>query len=170
VGRIERLLGRFDLERLADLVAAAAYGTLLVLAALSVVGIAQVSVGYGAELVAGVGVATWVAHVFAELLGGHVHLQRPLERPEVTRALIDGVPILAAPVLPACALLLGRLDGVPENTARTAAICIAIVQLLMVGVAVGQVAPARRLAAWAFGATTVGIGVAVVAVTITLGH
>src|SRR3954447_4500668 len=55
-------------HRLGDLVSAAAYGTILVLAALSVLDIRQVGLGYSAELIAGVGVATWVAHIFAELL------------------------------------------------------------------------------------------------------
>jgi hypothetical protein len=165
-----KTLRRIPVDRLADLVAAGAYGTVLVLAALSVIGVAEVSVGYGAELVFGVGVATWVAHLFAELLGGHVDRQRPLERAELARAMVDGCPILASTVLPACVLLLGRLDAIPEKTARSAAIVVAVAQLLAIGYVVGQVAPARRRAAWIFGTVTVGIGVAVVAVTTLLGH
>jgi hypothetical protein len=97
-------------ERLAELVSAAAYGTVLVLGALATVGIWEIEVGYGLELVGGVGLATWTAHLFAELLGGHIRDPEPLRGGEVRRALADGSPILAATVLPASALALGKLD------------------------------------------------------------
>ena len=143
---------------------------MLVLASLAVIGTVQVSVGYGAELIAGVGLATWVAHLYAELLGEHVRLLRPLEVSEVKRAAIDGCPILASPVLPACVLMLGKLDAVAENTARLAAIVVALVQLLVIGVFVGRIAPARQSALWVFSCVTVGIGVAVVTLTTWFGH
>ena len=82
-------------DRLSDRVSAAAYGSVLVLAALSVIGVAAVTLGYGVELVTGVGLATWAAHLFAELLGGHVQHREPLRRGEVSRAMVDGSPILA---------------------------------------------------------------------------
>jgi hypothetical protein len=163
-------LRRIPVERLAALVASAAYGTVLVLATLSVIGAIRLSVGYGADLIAGVGIATWIAHIYAELLGRHVDRHRPLERSEVGRTMIDGCPILASPILPACALLLGKLDAISQTSARTAAIVVAIVQLLAIGFLVGRVAPARRSAVWIFAAVTVGIGIVVVALTTWLGH
>jgi len=45
-----------------------------------------------------------------------------------------------------------------------------VFQLLMVGILAGHLAPARRSALWIFAAATVGVGVAVVAVSVALGH
>jgi hypothetical protein len=157
-------------DRLAELVSAASYGCVLVLGALTVVGVSEVALGHGAELVAGVGLATWAAHLFAELLGGHVHHPEPLRRKEVSRAAVDGSPILASTILPAIVLMLGRLDVLTDATARIIAILVAIAQLLAIGAFVIRVAPARPVASWGFAAAVAGVGVAVVAVTVLLGH
>src|SRR5262245_46420772 len=159
-------LDRLPRERLAELVSAGCYGTVLVLAALGVVGVSDVALGHGSELVAGVGLATWLAHIFAELLGGHARRPEPLHRSEVVRSLVDGSPILAASVLPAIVLGLGRLDLVSDTTARIAA----ILQLLASGAFVARVAPAPPAARWTFAAATAGVGLAVVALTVLLGH
>jgi hypothetical protein len=164
------LTDRMSRERLAELVSAASYGCVLVLAALSVIGVSEVALGHGAELVAGVGLATWLAHLFAELLGAHVKQVEPMHRRELRRAAADGSPILAAPVLPAIVLLLGRLDVISDDTARVIAIVVAVVQLLFIGVFVARVSPARAVEGWSFALATVGIGVVVVALTLLLGH
>jgi hypothetical protein len=168
--RLRDTLDRMSRERLAELVSAGCYGTVLVLAALGVVGVSDVALGHGSELVASVGVATWLAHIFAELLGGHVRRPEPLHRSEVVRSLADGSPILVASVLPAIVLGFGRLDLVSDTTARIAAIVVAILQLLAIGAFVAQVAPARPAARWTFAAATAGIGLAVVALSVLLGH
>jgi hypothetical protein len=170
MNRPHKFADRMPRERLAEVVSAAAYGCVLVLAALGVVGVSDVALGHGAELVAGVGLATWLAHLFAELLGAHVTRHEPLHRSEVKRAAADGSPILAAPVLPAIILGLGRLDVVSSTTARIVAIVVAVAQLLLIGVFVARLSPARSGVAWSFALATVGIGVAVVALTLLLGH
>jgi hypothetical protein len=157
-------------ERLAELVSAASYGSVLVVAALTVVGVSDVALGHGAELVAGVGLATWLAHLYAEVLGRHVRHPEPLHRSEITRDAIDGSPILAATVPPAVVLLLGRLDLLTDNTARIVAILVAVLQLLGIGAFVARVAPAPPAASWTFAAATAGIGLAVVVLTVLLGH
>jgi hypothetical protein len=162
--------GRMPPARLAELVSAACYGSVLVLAALSVIGVSEVALGHGAELVAGVGVATWLAHLFAELLGGHARHPEPLRRSEVVRAVVDGSPILASTVLPATVLLFGRLDLISDTAARIGAIVVAILQLFGIGAFVAGVAPVPPAARWTFAAATAGIGVTVVALTVLLGH
>ncbi len=161
---------RMPRERLADVVSAACYGSVLVLAALSVVGVSDVALGHGAELVAGVGVATWLAHIFAELLGGHARVPEPLRRSEVVRSVVDGSPILASTVLPATALLFGRLDLLTDSTARIVAILVAVLQLFGIGAFLSRVAPAPPAASWSFAAATACIGIAVVVLTVLLGH
>jgi hypothetical protein len=161
---------RMSRDRLAELVSAASYGTVLALAALSVISVSDIASGHGSELVAGVGVATWIAHLFAELLGGHVRHREPLHRSEIRRAAVDGSPILAATVLPAAVLLLGRLDVVSDATARMISIAVATVQLLLIGAFVAREASAPPSTRWIFAAATAGIGVAVAVVTLLLGH
>ena len=114
--------------------------------------------------------ASWLAHVLAELLGGHARHPEPLHRSEVMRALVDGSPIIASTVLPATVLVLGRLDLLTGNTARIVAILVAVIQLFAIGAFVARVAPAPPAASWTFAAATAGIGVAVVALTVLLGH
>ena len=65
-------LGGWPRERLAERLSAACYGTVLVLAALPLIDADEVSSGLGWELVTGVGVATWVAHLYAEVVGDHL--------------------------------------------------------------------------------------------------
>jgi hypothetical protein len=168
--RLVEAAGGVPRDRLAELVSAGSYGCVLVLGGLTVLGVSDVALGQGAELVAGVGVATWVAHLFAELVGGHVDHPEPLRRREVERAAVDGSPILAAAVLPAIALLLGRLDVMNDATARVVAILVAIAQLLAIGAFVTSVAPARPTARWVFAAVVGGVGIAVVILTVLLGH
>ena len=163
-------MGQRSTEHVAELVEAAAYGCVLVIAALAVVGVAEISVGYGAELVAGVGVATWLAHVYADLLAGHVRHTDPLHRREIRRAMAVGAPILVAPILPAVVLLAGRLDAVPVHAARVVAIVVAFVQLLAIGVYVARWAPGGVRSWWGFGIATVLVGVVVVGLTVALGH
>jgi hypothetical protein len=165
-----RSVDRLPRGRLAELVSATCYGSVLVLAALSVVGVSEVALGHGAELVAGVGLATWLAHIFAELLGGHVRHPEPRARSEVVRAVVDASPILGSTVLPATVLMFGRLDLLTDTSARIGAIVVAVVQLFVIGAFVARVSPAPPMASWTFAAATAGIGVAVVALTIFLGH
>jgi hypothetical protein len=87
MSRLRETLDALPRERLAELVSAGCYGTVLVLAALGVVGVSDVALGHGSELVAGVGLATWLAHIFAELVGGHARRPEPLRRGDVVRSL-----------------------------------------------------------------------------------
>ena len=157
-------------ERLADLVGAAAYGTVLVLAALSVISVSDVALGHGAELVAGVGIATWLAHLFAELLARHVEHETPPVQREIARAAVDGSPIILATVLPAVALTTGRLDLVSDDGARLAAVVVATLQLFLVGVAVAAVAPVNTATRWGFAVSTAVVGLVIVVLTVALGH
>ena len=157
-------------ERLAARVDAAAYGTVLVLVALSAIELSQVGEGHSSELVFGVGVATWVAHLFAELLGEHVRHGEAVSWVEARRASIDGSPILAATFLPAALLLLGRIDVVSDEAARNLAILAAVLQLSLVGGVVARSTPGSPTPAWSFAISTAVAGLIVVALKVWLGH
>jgi hypothetical protein len=157
-------------QRLAERVTAASYGTVLVLAALAVIEPDDVASGLGWELVTGVGVATWVAHLYAEIVGDHLRHTEVLDRKEITRAMADGFPILLATVLPASMLLLGRLDVLDHRVAVWASVAVAVLQLAGVGCFVGFAVSAHSSRAWLFAGMTAVFGVTVVALKVVLGH
>jgi hypothetical protein len=155
-------------DRLAEQVSAAAYGTVLVLAALPLVTFADVGAGWG--LITGVGVATYVAHAYALVMGDHVRHGVPLDRAAVGRALRDGLPILAATVGPALALALARLDVLSESAALWAAVIVAVLQLTALGVLVGWAVTDRRSHWWTYGIVAAALGVVVVFLKLRLSH
>jgi len=155
----------------AERVSAAAYGTVLVLAALPLVQPDEVLEGAGWELVVGVGGATWLAHLFAEVVGDHVHHSAAAhERAEIARAMVDGLPILAAAVLPAVALLLGRLEVLSGRGALWTAVVLAVVQLVGLGAYVGGLSGGGRAARLTYAGVTALFGLAVVTIKVVLGH
>ena len=144
---------------------------MLVLAALPLIHPEDVIDGVGWELAVGVGGATWLAHLFAEVVGDHVrHSAVAHERTEIARAMVDGLPILVAAVLPAAALLLGRLEVLSGRGALWSAVIVAVVQLVGLGAYVGALATERRSERWLYAGATALFGLVVVAIKVVLGH
>ena len=163
-------LARSPRDRLAERLSAASYGTILVLAALALIDTDDVSSGLGWELVTGVGAATWIAHLYAELVGDHLrHPSAALDGTEVVRAAADGLPILLAAIPPAIMLLLGRLEVLDERGALWAAVVIAVVQLGAIGAYVASLR-VRGRRAWTYAAATAAIGIGVTSLKLALGH
>jgi len=167
--RSESLAGE-PRERFAERLSAACYGTVLVLVALPLIDGDDVLSGWGWELVTGVGVATWVAHLYAEVVGDHVRDDAAVDRTLVTKAMVDGLPIPLAAVLPAVMLLLGRLEVLDERVALWAAVVVAIGQLVGVGAFVGGSVSRRGASVWSYAGATAAIGLVVVSLKIALGH
>ena len=167
---IAERLEDWPLERVAERLSAACYGTVLVLAALPLIDADEVSSGLGWELVTGVGVATWVAHLFAEVVGDHVRHRSPPARAEFVGAMVDGLPILLAAFLPAVVLMLGRIDVLEPRAALWVAVTVAVGQLVAVGAFVGAALASRGRAVWSYAVGTAFIGVAVVSLKLILGH
>jgi hypothetical protein len=156
-------------ERLAEQVSAATYGSVLVLASLPLIHVSDVASGSGWELVTGVGVATWVAHLFAEVLGEQVrHAVPALDGGRLRRSMVDGLPILLAAVVPAFVLGLARLDVVDESVALWIAYAIAVVQLVGIGAFVGMALPGART--WVYAAGTGIVGAVVGIAKLLLSH
>jgi hypothetical protein len=163
------LLKNWPRDRLAERVTAACYGTVLVLSALPLIDADQVSSGLGWELVVGVGVATWIAHLYAEVVGDHLRHSAQSRARELRRAMVDGLPILLAAVGPGVMLLLGRLAVLEGDVALWTSIVVAIVQLVAVGALVGTLVSTRR-GAWHYAGVTALIGLVVVALKLSLSH
>lgn len=84
--------------------------------------------------------------------------------------MLDGLPILAAAVVPAAALFLGRLDVLTGPGALWAAMIIAVAQLVGLGVYVGGVASEESTTRWVYAGATAMFGLVVVAIKIVLNH
>lgn len=149
---------------------AASYGTVLVLAALAAIDVDEVSSGLGWELVTGVGVATWVAHFYAEVVGARLRRGTAANRHDIAEAMVDGFPIPLAALLPAVMLLLGRLDVLELHVALWGAVIAALLQLVGVGAYVGAAVSRPGAGAWSYAAATTVIGMAVVSLKLFLGH
>jgi hypothetical protein len=167
---VPHVLRTWPQERLAERVSAAAYGTVLVLAALALLDAENVSTGLGWELVTGVGIATWVAHLYAEVVGDHLRHRSPLDRKEIARAAVDGLPIPAAALAPAVVLALGRLDILDPRLALRISVVAAFLQLVGVGALTGAVVRSGRSSPWIYAAVTAGIGIVVVIFKLILSH
>lgn len=157
-------------ERLAERVSAASYGTILVLTALAAIDADAVASGLGWELVTGVGVATWLAHLYAELVGDLFRHEEARPRKEIPRAMADGLPILLATVVPAVMLLLGRIEVLDPRPALWSAVAAGVLQLAGVGGYVGLTVSGRKSGAWWYALATAAWGVLVVSLKLLLGH
>jgi hypothetical protein len=157
-------------ERLATLVTAATYGAVIVLGAVVLATPRNVESGYGLELVLGAGVATWVAHVFADLVGDQLRQNRPLDGADLRNAMTLGSPILVAALFPSLALIPGRLELVSGQTALWLAAGIGILELVGIGGFVAYVHRSREVHTWRFVLAVALVGVAVVLVKIFLGR
>jgi hypothetical protein len=151
-------------------VSAAAYGSVLILVSLTLVDSGELSSGVGWELVTGVGVATWVAHFYAEVLGDHLRNPDAHEPHEIRRAMTDGLPILLAAVLPAVVLGLGRTDVFTSTGAFWAAVVIALLQLVGLGALVGHLGSDDSDKTWRYAAVAAAFGALVVVLMVALGH
>lgn len=156
-------------DRLAERVSAASYGTVLIIAALLVVEADDVASGWGWELMVGVGAATWVAHLYAEVLGNHVRNSDATRSRQARKAMVDGLPILLAPLLPAIALLFGRLGLLEPRQALWIAVIVALLQLVVIGALVGVVSE-RGSNTLRYAAVAALVGLGVVLLLVALGH
>jgi hypothetical protein len=164
-----RPTNREQRDRVAERVSAASYGTVLIMTTLLLVEAEDVASGLGWELIVGVGAATWLAHLYAEVLGNHVRSIEALQPHELRRAMADGLPILIASVLPAMALVLGRLDVVAPRQALWIAVILALLQLVAVGAVVGIVSQGPTNS-WRYAVIAGVFGVAVALTLVALGH
>jgi hypothetical protein len=155
---------------LSEWVSAAAYGSVLILVSLTLIDAEDVTSGLGWGLVTGVGLATWIAHFYAEVIGDHLRNPEAHEPHEIRQAMADGSPILLAAVLPALLLGLGRIGVMGPANSIWWAVATALIQLIGVGVFVGLLVSERRRYAWRYAAATATFGAVVVALMVALGH
>ena len=84
-------------------------------------------------------------------------------------AMVDGLPIPLAAVLPAVVLLLGRVD-VLDPCHAWPRFAVAIGQLVGVGAFVGGSVSRGGASVWSYAGVTAVIGIVVVSLKLALGH
>jgi hypothetical protein len=166
VNTVERR--RLRSEDAARFVSAATYGTVIALGAVVLATPGDVRSGFGIELVLGAGLATWVAHGFAELVGEQLRQDEQVDRADLRRVALVGSPILGASILQALALLPGRLEWISARAALWIAFAVGIGELVAVGVVVAYARRARPAQMWRFALGIAAVGIVVVAVKLLL--
>lgn len=152
-------------EQAAARISAYVYGNILIFATLVPFTADDVEHGHAIYPVLGVAVSTYLAHVFADLIGESVRHERPLTRPDVLHELRDAVPILTSAGVPVLLLLLGRLGVLAPTGALIAAEAFLFVRMAIFGLLLDRLHATERAS---FRTVFVGVAVAVVAAAISL--
>ena len=151
-------------------IAGAVYGTVVVMATLTV--------GYATEkhpwklalLVSTTAFVLWVAHLYAHGLSESIELKKRLTRDQLVSIARREIGILAAAVLPCAALALGALDVFEETTAVWLALAIGLATLAAEGVRYSRIerlGPAATLVAIA---GNLAVGAFVVVLKVLVAH
>jgi len=151
-------------------IAGAVYGTVVVMATLTV--------GYASEshpwklalLVSTTAFVLWVAHLYAHGLAESIELNRRLNKEELVSIARREIGILAAAALPCSALVLGALHVFEETTAVWLALAIGLATLAAEGVRYSRIerlGPAGTLTAIA---GNLAVGAFVVVLKVLVAH
>lgn len=128
--------GGLDVVRARHRTSAFVYGNITVLGALVAVDSRAVETGHAAIAVAATAVATFIAHIAADLVSERVrpdHLPgRPRE--ELAEELRDATPIATSGVIPVLLVLLGTLEILPAQLALWIGIAFVVLRLAITGV------------------------------------
>lgn len=127
--------GGLDVDRARHRTSAFVYGNITVLGALVAVDPHGVETGHGAIAVGATGVATFIAHIAADLVSERVrpdHVPRK-PREEILEELRDATPIATSGAIPVFFLLLGTLGVLPAQVALWIGIAVVVLRLASTG-------------------------------------
>lgn len=148
-------------------VAAWIYGTVLALAGLALVTPEMADEGGGAAILVGIGVGTFLAHLFADYLGEEVREKRRLTKAERRDLLRDLLPVLTGMIPPAVLLALGTLPSVSGPWMLVAAFAVTLLRLPVVALLVA--ARTDRHPLWSL-FVVCGLGIVIVVVKVLISH
>ncbi|MEQ6900322.1 hypothetical protein [Nocardioides sp. YIM 152588] len=141
------------------------------LATLLALPVDAVAGGEAVLVVAGIGASTFIAHLFADIVGSQVESADTPDDVPPFRMLRDSLPILSATAVPLLILLAARWDVLGPTLALRAAELFCIARIGLTGVFVSRYLrrPVTR-STWITCVGTAAGGMLVVAIKISLGH
>ena len=155
-------------DEIADRISAYVYGNILTLAALVVLHDDEVGSGVAVAIVTGTALSTFVAHAYAESLGGAA---RGGEGPSWRHVLRDSRPILSAAGVPALLMAVGAVDWMSPTACLRTAEAWVVVRLALTGFIVGRLRGLPvTLHTWIASVGLAVVAVAIVAIKVVLSH
>jgi hypothetical protein len=138
----------------------------------SVLAAAPEDLGLGriALVLAGTLVVYWAAESYAHWIALRTHERRPLHADERREVLVDGLPMVAACLVPAAVLLVEAVLDVPTGTGVRVALAANVVLLVVVGWRMSTAGGVHGVARVLSAAGTGALGVAMVVLKYTLLH
>ncbi|WP_033337601.1 hypothetical protein [Catenuloplanes japonicus] len=133
-------------ETAAARISAYVYGNILVFASVATMTAEDVAHFHGVLLVLGVTASTYLAHMFAELVGRNVRTDAPLTRAELWHELRDSVPIISSAIVPALLLAAAALESLSASAAIVASEVYLFVRIALFGLLVERLRATRASA------------------------
>ena len=151
-------------------IAGTVYGTIVVMATLTVAYASEKSPWKLAVLVATTAFVLWIAHLYAHGLSESIGLNKRLTRSELTSIAHRELGILIAAVLPCAALVLGAIGVFKETTAVWLALAIGFATLAAEGVRYARIERLGRAATLTAIGGNLAIGLFVVLLKVLVAH
>ena len=146
------------------------YGNVLVLAALVVATTAEVTAGRAFWVVLGTAASTFIAHVFAEIMGDQVKHPRQITVRQVLELARESWPVLTSGLIPAAILLVASLELIDPTVAILIAEGVVLVRIAATGIIVARLRDERssvRLLGIGIAVALVGASISVMKVYLT---
>ncbi|NRQ51683.1 hypothetical protein [Aeromicrobium stalagmiti] len=154
-------------DEVADRISAYVYGNILTLAALVVLHTDEVENGAGLAIVVGTALSTFVAHAYAESLGGAARGHAS----SFGVVLRDSLPIMSAAAVPALLMLAGALEWFSPTVCLRIAETWVVVRLALTGFIVGRLRGMPvTFHTWVASIGLAAVALAIVAVKVVLTH
>lgn len=162
----QRRDGGLDVARARHRTSAFVYGNITVLGALIAADPHGVETGSALVAVAATAVATFLAHVAAELFSSRIRPEHAPRTPrhEVAEDLRDATPIATSGALPVLCLLLGTLEVLPAQTALLLGEAAVVGRLALTGLVTERLSGRRASSTALWGGILLAVVSAVVAV------
>lgn len=132
---------------------------------------ADVATSQAFWIVLGTAISTFVAHVFAEVMGSQVRSTGPPSWRELLKLARESLPVLTSGVIPAAVLLLGYLGVLSAGPALTIAEAVVLIRIAATGIIVARLRNERSsLRLLLIGVAVAGVGLAVSLLKVYLTH
>ncbi len=151
-------------------VAAAVYGTVLVMATITAVYATERDPAKLAEIVIATNVVLWIAHLHAHGIGESIELGRRMGYVDIRRIAVREIGIVGAAALPCLALFLGGAGVLSESTSVWIALAIGLLTLGAEGVRYARMERLGTAATAGAVGLNLALGLAVVALKVAIYH